>query len=80
MVYSVLQERIDAVEEILHDNTPKLVTLRDLLRRLPDLARGLCRIQYGKVRTSINFDSLSSIRSQHQSVLPSRISSRTYGI
>lgn len=80
MVYSVLQERIDAVEEILHDNTPKLVTLRDLLRRLPDLARGLCRIHHGKVRTSINFDSLSSIRSQRQSVLPSRISSRTYGI
>ncbi|PCH38453.1 hypothetical protein WOLCODRAFT_65402 [Wolfiporia cocos MD-104 SS10] len=44
----ILRERIDAVEEILQDESPKLTRLRDLLRRLPDLARGLCRIQYGK--------------------------------
>lgn len=49
LVFSALQERIDAVEEILQDNTPKLITLRNVLGRLPDLARGLCRIQYGKV-------------------------------
>ena len=46
---SVLQSRIDAVEEIQSDKTPKLTLLRQLLKRLPDLARGLCRIQYGKV-------------------------------
>jgi hypothetical protein len=27
-----------------------LVQLRNVLRGLPDLAKGLCRIQYGKVR------------------------------
>ncbi|CCM03684.1 uncharacterized protein FIBRA_05828 [Fibroporia radiculosa] len=44
----ILKERISAVEEILADGTPKLTHLRELLRRLPDLAKGLCRIQYGK--------------------------------
>ncbi|KZT11630.1 uncharacterized protein LAESUDRAFT_734417 [Laetiporus sulphureus 93-53] len=43
-----LQDRIDAVEEVLADESPKLTQLRELLRRLPDLAKGLCRIQYGK--------------------------------
>ncbi|KAI0648249.1 muts domain V-domain-containing protein [Trametes meyenii] len=43
-----LRERADAVEEILANRSPKLTQLRELLRRLPDLARGLCRIQYGK--------------------------------
>ncbi|GBE82631.1 DNA mismatch repair protein [Sparassis crispa] len=45
---SALNDRITAVQEILEDKTPKLTLLRQLLRRLPDLARGLCRIQYGK--------------------------------
>ncbi|KAI0637370.1 muts domain V-domain-containing protein [Trametes polyzona] len=43
-----LRERTDAVEEILSNRSPRLTQLRELLRRLPDLARGLCRIQYGK--------------------------------
>ncbi|KAI0350070.1 hypothetical protein OH77DRAFT_1413634 [Trametes cingulata] len=43
-----LRERTEAVEEILANRSPKLTQLRELLRRLPDLARGLCRIQYGK--------------------------------
>lgn len=45
----ILRERIDAVQEILADESPKLTLLRESLKRLPDLARGLCRIQYGKV-------------------------------
>lgn len=44
----VLQDRVDAVEEILASSSEKLVTLRQILRQLPDLARGLCRIQYGQ--------------------------------
>ncbi|KAG6831187.1 hypothetical protein H0H92_012327 [Tricholoma furcatifolium] len=44
----VLQERVDAVEEILESSSGKLATLRELLRKLPDLAKGLCRIQYGQ--------------------------------
>lgn len=48
----MLQARVDAVEEIIESTTDTLVTLRDVLRKLPDLARGLCRIQYGKVRIS----------------------------
>ncbi|KAI0806964.1 muts domain V-domain-containing protein [Fomes fomentarius] len=43
-----LRERTEAVEEIIANKSPKLAQLRELLRRLPDLARGLCRIQYGK--------------------------------
>ena len=46
---SVLEERTDAIEEILSTSSAKLTTLRNLLRNSPDLARGLCRIQYGKV-------------------------------
>ncbi|KAH8108175.1 muts domain V-domain-containing protein [Cristinia sonorae] len=45
---ALLKERTDAVEEILATTSPKLTVLRQLLRGLPDLARGLCRIQYGK--------------------------------
>jgi DNA mismatch repair protein MSH3 len=48
--FSVLQDRVDAVEEIISSSSEKLVTLRQVLRKLPDLAKGLCRIQYGKVR------------------------------
>ncbi|KAI0792873.1 muts domain V-domain-containing protein [Abortiporus biennis] len=48
-----LKERTDAMEEILSTQSPKITTLRQLLKTgkagsLPDLARGLCRIQYGK--------------------------------
>ncbi|KAF8894689.1 muts domain V-domain-containing protein [Infundibulicybe gibba] len=43
-----LQDRTDAVEEILSSSSELLVTLRQLLRKLPDLAKGLCRIQYGQ--------------------------------
>lgn len=46
----VLQDRIDAVEEILESTSESLVKLREIMRGLPDLAKGLCRIQYGKVR------------------------------
>ncbi|KAG6874073.1 hypothetical protein C0995_006930 [Termitomyces sp. Mi166 len=43
-----LHERVEAVEEILESSSEKLATLRLVLRRLPDLAKGLCRIQYGQ--------------------------------
>ena len=48
--FSVLRDRVDAVEEIISSSSEKLVALRQVLRKLPDLAKGLCRIQYGKVR------------------------------
>ncbi|KAF9533444.1 DNA mismatch repair protein MSH3 [Crepidotus variabilis] len=44
----VLQDRIDAVEEILESSSEKLITLRNIIKGLPDLAKGLCRIQYGQ--------------------------------
>ncbi|KAJ3512522.1 hypothetical protein NLJ89_g3471 [Agrocybe chaxingu] len=44
----ILQARVDAVEEILESSSETLLTLRGLLKRLPDLAKGLCRIQYGQ--------------------------------
>ncbi|PBK96664.1 hypothetical protein ARMGADRAFT_988633 [Armillaria gallica] len=43
-----LQQRTDAVEEILASSSEKLVSLRQLLKGLPDLAKGLCRIHYGQ--------------------------------
>lgn len=46
---SALQLRIDAVEEIIASSSDKLVSLRQLLKKLPDLAKGLCRIQYKQV-------------------------------
>lgn len=49
MIGRVLQERIDAVEEIISTSSQHVHTLRPVLRGLPDLAKGLCRIQYGKV-------------------------------
>ena len=45
----MLKERIDAVEELISTPLQHLHTLRPVLRGLPDLAKGLCRIQYGKV-------------------------------
>ncbi|KAF8309367.1 hypothetical protein DL93DRAFT_2100103 [Clavulina sp. PMI_390] len=44
----LLQERIDAVDEVLNTQSPSLDKLRLLLRGMPDLVRGLARIQYGK--------------------------------
>ncbi|KAJ2917229.1 hypothetical protein MD484_g3189, partial [Candolleomyces efflorescens] len=44
----VLQERVDAVEEIIESGSEKLLTLRETLKGLPDLAKGLSRIQYGQ--------------------------------
>lgn len=43
-----LQQRVNAVEEILASESERLTTLRNTLSRLPDLARGLSRIQYGQ--------------------------------
>ncbi|KAF7295053.1 DNA mismatch repair protein [Mycena indigotica] len=42
---TALQERIDAVEEVKLGPS-QLFHLRQILKTLPDLARGLCRIQY----------------------------------
>lgn len=44
----ILQERFDAVDEILQSPSADIIKLRTLLKGLPDLAKGLCRIQYGK--------------------------------
>jgi DNA mismatch repair protein MSH3 len=41
------------VEEIIESSSDKLLTLRTILKGLPDLARGLSRIQYGQVLLSI---------------------------
>jgi DNA mismatch repair protein MSH3 len=49
-VCRLLRERVDAVEEVLKSRSHALDKIRILLRGLPDLVRGLCRIQYGKVR------------------------------
>ncbi|KAL0580265.1 Mismatch repair protein msh3 [Marasmius crinis-equi] len=45
---TVLQERTDAVEEILASSSDSLLTVRQLLKTLPDLAKGLSRIHYGQ--------------------------------
>ena len=48
--FRLLQDRIDAIDEIITSSSEKLVALRQAFKKLPDLAKGLCRIQYGKVR------------------------------
>ena len=49
-----LEMRTDAMEELLSAESTRLreflARAKELLKGLPDLARGLCRIQYGKVR------------------------------
>lgn len=48
---SALQARVDAIEEIMNNKSYHLEKMRSLLVNMPDLVRGLTRIQYGKVRT-----------------------------
>ncbi|CAE7205240.1 unnamed protein product [Rhizoctonia solani] len=48
----ILQERVDAVEEILETKELKVERLQLLLKGLPDLVKGLCRIQYKKATPS----------------------------
>ncbi|KAF9218263.1 hypothetical protein BS17DRAFT_798646 [Gyrodon lividus] len=43
-----LQDRIDAIEEMITNPSEILVALGQVLKKLPDLAKGLCRIQYRK--------------------------------
>jgi DNA mismatch repair protein MSH3 len=45
---SALQARVDAIEEIIESNTYHMEKLRSLLVNMPDLVKGLTRIQYGK--------------------------------
>ena len=54
---SDINKRLDAVQEI-HDYSESraISALLELLSNLPDLEKGLCRIQYGSVR---DFTSLS---------------------
>ncbi|BEJ16126.1 hypothetical protein CspHIS471_0507310 [Cutaneotrichosporon sp. HIS471] len=47
-----LRTRIDAVEEVMTNNTYHMEKLRSLLVNMPDLVRGLTRVQYGKVTPS----------------------------
>lgn len=46
-----INKRLDAVQEI-HDYSESraISALLELLSNLPDLEKGLCRIQYGSVR------------------------------
>jgi len=46
---SALQARIDAIEEIISEKTYHIEKLRGLLINIPDLVKGLTRVQYGKV-------------------------------
>ena len=45
----MLQERVDAVDNILNSPSHTLDKLQVAIRRLPDLVKGLARVQYGKV-------------------------------
>ncbi|KAG8884457.1 Mismatch repair protein msh3 [Tulasnella sp. 331] len=44
---ALLQERIDAVQEVIDDPPPAIEKFQTLLKGLPDLAKGLARISYG---------------------------------
>eukprot|EP01119_Soliformovum_irregulare_P002658 TRINITY_DN1290_c0_g2_i1.p1 TRINITY_DN1290_c0_g2~~TRINITY_DN1290_c0_g2_i1.p1 ORF type:complete len:972 (-),score=331.02 TRINITY_DN1290_c0_g2_i1:43-2811(-) len=45
---SAIEQRLDAVEEISTNCPSSLQNMMDLLKELPDLERGLCRIHYKK--------------------------------
>ncbi|KLT38917.1 hypothetical protein CC85DRAFT_289044 [Cutaneotrichosporon oleaginosum] len=47
-----LRTRIDAVDEVMTNNTHYMEKLRSLLVNMPDLVRGLTRVQYGKATLS----------------------------
>lgn len=47
--YRALRSRADAIEEIIENSTYHVEKLRGLLVNMPDLIRGLTRVQYGKV-------------------------------
>lgn len=44
-----MKERTDAVEEILTSQSTLISKLKVVLTGTPDLVKGLCRVQYGKV-------------------------------
>jgi DNA mismatch repair protein MSH3 len=44
-----LEERVNAVQEILNTQSHSLDKLGVIIKNLPDLVKGLARIQYGKV-------------------------------
>lgn len=44
-----LQARVHAVEELLENEDTRVEKLKEVLRGLSDLPRGLARIHYGKV-------------------------------
>ncbi|KAI8085363.1 muts domain V-domain-containing protein [Thamnidium elegans] len=43
-----LNERVNAIEELIHTDVKKKDRVLTLLKRLPDIEKGLCRIHYGK--------------------------------
>jgi DNA mismatch repair protein MSH3 len=44
---------VDAIEEIMGSNTYHMEKLRSLLVNMPDLVKGLTRVQYGKVSSEL---------------------------
>lgn len=48
-----LNERINAIDELLTTDNPMKPTLEDLLKHMPDLEKGLSRIHYGLVSNVI---------------------------
>ncbi|KAH9923928.1 muts domain V-domain-containing protein [Epithele typhae] len=76
---NALRERTDAVDEILANRSPKLTQLREVLRRLPDLARGLCRIQYGKCTPQELATLLKAFRRVASAFAPATRASRRRG-
>ncbi|KAI9266137.1 DNA mismatch repair protein msh3 [Helicostylum pulchrum] len=43
-----LNERVNAIEELIHTDVKKKDRVLSLLKQLPDIEKGLCRIHYGK--------------------------------
>jgi len=44
-----LNERINAIEELISTDNPKKNKALSLFTKLPDIEKGLCRIHYGRV-------------------------------
>lgn len=44
---------MDAIEELMMTDNPKKNKLVGLLKKLPDIEKGVCRIHYGKVNDGL---------------------------
>lgn len=74
-----LRARAKAVDEVLNSRNIKLDKVREVLKGLPDLEKGLCRIHYGKCQPSELYQIITAMH-RVANVFPAATSTKEYGI